>query len=137
MEAFEKVIQKTTERLYEDERLRSNLSDDEAQVVLGWAEEWVAAKITRADDENGARQIAQSELNRVRQAVSTMNTLAENPGALRLSEMLAAFEPQMRVQSILPRVLVFKILTRFITTMWATESERAAMLSSASNRSAQ
>lgn len=125
MELIQAVIQRTVEKLYEDEQLRSNLSDDEAKVVLGWAEDWLTAQISAADDENRARQIAQYEWTRVRHAVSTMNALAEQPGALRLSEAVAAFEPQMQVASILPRERVFKLLTQFIATMWQTQTKRA------------
>ena len=124
---LETVVQRAVEKLYDDEHLRSNLSDDEAKVVLGWAEGWLTAQISVADDETRARQIAQNEWVRVRQAVSTMSALAEQPGALRLSQALAAFEPQMQVASILPRARVFKLLTEFIATLWQTEAEHAAM----------
>ncbi len=133
MELIEAVIQRTVEKLYEDEQLRSNLNDEEAKVVLGWAEDWLTAQISAADDENRARQIAQNEWTRVRHAVSTINALAAQPGALRLSEAVAAFEPHMQVASILPRERVFKLLTQFIATLWQTQTERATTV----NRSPQ
>jgi hypothetical protein len=125
MELVEAIIQRTVEKLYEDEHLRSNLNDDEAKVVLGWAEDWLTAQIGAAEDENRARQIAQNEWARVRHAVSTMNALAAQPGALRLSEAVAAFEPQMQGTATWPRTTVLQLLTEFITTLWRTERTKA------------
>ena len=129
MEPFEKTIRRTTERLYEDEKLRTNLQDDEAKAVLGWAEDWLFAKISAADDDNQAKQIAQDELTRVRQAVTTMNTLAAKPGALKLSDMVAAFEPQMQAMTATPRAQIFKMLTEVISVMWRARDERVAKAS--------
>jgi hypothetical protein len=126
MEPFEKTIRRVSERLYEDEKLRANLADDEAQVVLGWAQEWLTNKIGAATDENQAQQIAQDELTRVRQAVTTINTLAAKPGALKLSEAVAAFEPQMQAMTATPRAQVFKMLTQVISVMWRAHDERVA-----------
>lgn len=126
MEPFEKTIRRVSERLYEDEKLRANLADDEAQVVLGWAEEWLTNKIGAATDENQAQQIAQDELTRVRQAVTTINALAAKPGALKLSEVVAAFEPQMQAMTATPRAQVFKMLTQVISVMWRAHDERVA-----------
>jgi hypothetical protein len=125
MDLIQSVIERTIEKLYEDERLRSNLSDDEAKIVLSWAESWLTTQISAAESENRARQIAQNEWARVRQAVSIINSLAEQPGTLRLSQALAAFEPQMQGAATWPRTTVLQLLTEFITTLWRTERTKA------------
>lgn len=119
MPSFDKVIQRTTERLYEDERLRSNFTDAEAKIVLGWAERWIRTRVSSAKDDATATQIAQSELAHVRQPIGAMNALAAKPGTLNLAEAVAALQPP-QAQSVLPRETVFKLLTAWLTTLWQT-----------------
>lgn len=135
MEPFAQTIQRTAERLYEDEKLRANLQDDEAKIVLGWAEDWLAAKISAAGDENQAKQIAQDEWTRVRQAVTTINTLAAKPGALKLSDMVATFEPPMQAMSASSRAQMFQMLTGVISALWRAQTERAASAPAAKTQS--
>lgn len=118
MNEFDQIIQRTTEKLYEDERLRSHLADDEAKIVLGWAEQWLTTQISSAHDSATATQIAQSEFGRVRQSVSAMNALATKPGALNLVDAVAAIQPTVQAQSALPRGTVFKLLTELLSTLW-------------------
>ena len=123
MEPFDQIIQRTTERLYQDERLRSHLTDDEAQVVLGWAESWLETQIAAASDDAHAAQIAQSEFARVRQTVGAMNALAAKEGALGLAEAVAALEPQIKTAQALPRETIFKLLTQLVGTMWRLQGK--------------
>ncbi len=118
MELFDKIIQQSTERLYEDERLRSHLTDAEAKIVLGWAENWITTQVRAAKNETQAQQIAQTESTRVRQTVSTMNTLAAKEGALDLTQAIAALQPQGKIQQAMSREKVFKLLTEWVTLMW-------------------
>ncbi|MBI5033068.1 MAG: hypothetical protein HZB51_21310 [Chloroflexi bacterium] len=118
MALFDKIIQQTTERLYEDERMRSNFTDDEAKIVLGWAQNWITSQVRTAKTEAQAQQIAQSESTRVRQTVGTLNTLAAKPGALNLNQAIAALEPQVKLQQAMPREKVFKLLTEWVTLLW-------------------
>lgn len=139
MGQFDSIIQRTVEKLYEDERLRSHLTDDEAKTVLGWAEQWLTTQISSAHDSNAATQIAQNEFARVRQAVSAMNTLAAKPGALNLADAVSAINPlaakpgalnpadaataipaSMQAQGALPRETLFKLITQWIATLWRT-----------------
>lgn len=127
MGQFDPIIQRTTEKLYEDERLRSHLTDDEAKVVLGWAEQWITAQVSTVKDTTQATQIAQNEYARVRQSVGTMNTLAAKPGALNLGDAVKALQlrmqPQTQAQGAQPRETVFKILTELLTKTWQTQGK--------------
>ena len=118
MELFDQITQQMTQRLYEDERLRSHLTDDEAQIVLGWAEGWLETQIAAADNDTHAAQIAQNEFARLRQTVGAMNTLAAKEGALSLAEAVAVLEPQVKIQQAMSRQDVFKLLTQLIGTLW-------------------
>ena len=118
MPQFDGIIQNAVEKLYEDERLRSNLIDSEAKVVLDWASGWVADRVRAARDETAAKQIVQGELARVRQAATALNALAKKPGALRLADAVAALEPSMQAQGAMSREQVLKLATELASAMW-------------------
>ena len=73
MGAFDSVIQSAAERLLEDEVLRSNLTDDEANVLFNWAIEWLEGRVSQSRDEAAARQAAQVEMARLRPALREIN----------------------------------------------------------------
>jgi hypothetical protein len=75
MGAHDKVIQGAAERLMEDERLRTNLTDEEAKQLMDWALAWLEARVFKAPDEVTARQTAQTEMTRLRPAISKINGL--------------------------------------------------------------
>ena len=75
MGAHDKVIQGAAERLMEDERLRTNLTDEEAKQLMDWALAWLEARVFKAPNEAMARQIAQTEMTRLQPAMSTINDL--------------------------------------------------------------
>jgi len=79
MGKYNKVVQGTAEKLLEDERLRANLDDEEANLVVNWAIEWLEGSVTKARDEATAKQIAQKEATRLRPAMQKINdTLSES-----------------------------------------------------------
>ncbi len=118
MAQFDKIIQSAVEKIYEDERLRSNLTDSEAKVVLDWASGWVADQVNAAHDETAAKQIVQGELARVRQTATALNALAKKPGALRLADAVAALEPSVQAQAAMSREQVLKLATDLASAMW-------------------
>jgi hypothetical protein len=73
MSKFERVVQGAAERLVEDEALRSNLTDDEMNVLINWAIEWLEGRVDKAADEAAARQAAQAEIKRLRPAMQEIN----------------------------------------------------------------
>ena len=123
MAPFEKTIRQATERFYEDERLRSNFTDDESKIVLDWAQRWIASRVALAKNDADAAQIAQSEIARVRQSVTAINTLAAKPGALTLAEAVAALQPQVQAASVMPREQVFKLVTELLSAMWQLQEQ--------------
>ncbi len=118
MPTFEKILQSTSEKLYGDERLRSNLSDEEAKMVLGWADAWIAERVNDAIDEVAAKQIAQSELARVKPVVAAINELGKKPGAPALGEAVAALA--LKPQPPLTRAQTFRVLGVLTSTVWKT-----------------
>lgn len=118
MGQFDSTIQRAVEKLYEDERLRSHLTDDEAKIVLGWAEQWLTAQIAAARDAAAAAQIAQTEMTRVRQSVNALNGLAAKPGMLNLADAVAAIQPAVQAQTAATRLQVFKLVTGLLTALW-------------------
>ena len=73
MSKFESIVQSAAERLLEDEVLRSNLTDDEANVLINWAIEWLEGHVATSRDEAAARQAAQAEIGRLRPALREIN----------------------------------------------------------------
>jgi hypothetical protein len=118
MAPYEKIVQRATESLYADERLRSNLTDDEAKVVLGWAAGRIADQINFAPDGTSATQIARDESTRVRQVLTALNTLAKKPGALRFADAMAALEPVIQVRQAMPREQILKLATELASAVW-------------------
>jgi hypothetical protein len=117
METFSRIADNAAEKLLDDERLRSNFTDDEAKIVLDWAIAWLQAQVSAARDEIQAQQVAQKEFARLKQAVIQMNQLAAQPGALRLADAIRTFEAPLQAQSF-DRLQVFKLLTVLTSAIW-------------------
>jgi hypothetical protein len=122
MQKYEQPIQRAAESLYGDERLRSNLTDSEAKIVLNWAASWVAGQVSAARDEPGAKQIAQNELARVRQIVGALNALAAKNATPRLEDAIAAINTGTPTSAPLTREQVLSLATLFATAMWKIRS---------------
>ncbi len=119
MAQFDKIVQGVAEKLLEDERLRSNLADGEAKIVLDWALGWIGAQVNAARDEAAARQIAQSEFERVRQVMGGLNTFAKKSGPLRLANGVTALAAYLETTgSALSREQVLTLLTTLMSAAW-------------------
>jgi hypothetical protein len=93
MSKFESVVQSAAERLVEDEALRSNLTDDEMNVLINWAIEWLEGRVDKASDAVAARQVAQAEIKRLRPALQEINhrlAAGETPDVGALSGLSSA-----------------------------------------------
>ena len=93
MSKFKSVVQGAAERLLEDEALRSNLTDDEMNVLINWAIEWLEGRVDKASDEAAARQVAQAEIKRLRPALQEINhrlAAGETPDVDVLSSLSSA-----------------------------------------------
>ena len=62
---FEDVMESAAEKLSGDERLRSNLTDDEFNPLLDWALAWLEKKMAKAKDKAAAQKIATEEMKRI------------------------------------------------------------------------
>ena len=80
MATFDKIIQSAAENLYGDERLRSNLTDDEGKIVLDWALGRISVQVNAAHHEVAAKLAAQKELARVRPVVAALNASIRQAG---------------------------------------------------------
>ena len=124
MAKFDKIISSTVEKLYADERLRSNLVDAEASSILGWGASWIETQITGARDEKAAQQIAQSELARVRAAIGALNALAKNPGAPCLGDAVAALDASLKGGKPFTRDETWQLLVALTSAAWKLRAKK-------------
>lgn len=120
----EHVAQPAAENLYEDERLRSNLSDSEASIVLNWAVQWIQGRLKEIVNDKTAAVVLQNETKRVRQAIASFNELAQKPGMIKLADAVNVLEPPLQAQS-LDRDQVFRLLTEMTSITWKLRDEKA------------
>lgn len=119
MAQFDRIIQNAAEKLYEDERLRSNLTDSEAKIVLDWAAGWITAQVSAARDEASAKEVAQNELARVRQTTTALNALAAKDATPRLADVIAAIDAGgAQTSATLTREQVLSLATTLATSLW-------------------
>lgn len=111
MATYDKVVSQAAESLLGDERLRSNMTDDEAQVAMDWALARVKAQASAAKDEAGANKVTQGELVRVRAVLSAVNQLLAKPGTPRLSDTVAAVETLLQSGKPFNRQEIIKLVT--------------------------
>ena len=117
MQKYEQAVRSAAESLYGDERLRSNLTDSQAKIILEWAVGWVAGQVNAAKDEVSAKQIAQGELTRVRQIASSLNALAAKNAAPRLDEVIAAIRAGASSSAALTSEQVLSLATTVTTAL--------------------
>jgi len=118
-----KIVRRATDQLYKDERARSNLTDDEARVVLDWAARWIEEQALAAPDEASAESAAQQALARVRPVIRALNTLAAQPDELRFADALNALEPSLQVSRSMRRAPLFQVLTALTSAVWKIQSD--------------
>ncbi len=124
MGTFDKVIRPIAEKMYEDESLRSNLTDSETKIVLDWALAWITERVNTARDEAAAKQIAQSEMTRVRPVVSAINASAKKPGTLKLADVVAALDAPLSGGKALTREEVFALVTGLTSAAWKMRTKK-------------
>ncbi len=113
-----RAAENAAESLYEDEQLRSNLTDAEANIVLKWASDWLSQRVSAASDEATAQQMAQDEVARVRSAVAAFNKLGKQSGNIRLSSAITTLDPILRGDRPFTREEMFSLLTALTTAAW-------------------
>ncbi len=124
MAPYDKIVEGVAENLTGDERLRSNLTDDEAKIVLDWALGRIRSRVEDAHDETNARQLVQNELARVRPVLQAINSFAKKPGTPRLADAVTAVESSLSAGKPLTRAETFGLLTGIVDTIWLLRSQR-------------
>ena len=122
MNKYENIVQGAVERLLEDERLRSSLSDDEANLLVNWAIRWLEQRVSTARDEVAARQIVQTEIARLRPCMSKVNDLLADDRAPTLAHAAKAFglsAPNAAASGILDRKALIQALTTGLAQEWS------------------
>lgn len=122
MGKYESVVQSAAEKLLEDERLRGNLTDDEANLLFNWAVEWLESRVDRAHDGTAARATAQAEAARLRLAISKINALliaGKTPTAADVAPALGLPTPKTTAQGVLDRKSLIQILTFQLAEEWS------------------
>jgi hypothetical protein len=121
MSNFESIVQSAAEKLMEDERLRANLTDEEANILVNWAIEWLEGHMAKASNEAAARQAAQAEVTRLRVAMQKINDLLVGDQAPVLSAAVKAFglPPALTAASkALDRKALIRSLTAQLAEAW-------------------
>jgi len=87
-------LQRAVESLLEDERLRSHLTDDEADVLLAWGQKQVelAAQTVSAAGEEASQENLDAVLRRIRSAMREINDLTGEKDSLSDKEMKQRLE---------------------------------------------
>lgn len=75
MTSFNSVLESAAEKLSGDERLRSNLTDDEFNPILDWAIARLEKKTAKAKDKTAAQKIVQTELKSIEMRMKAINDL--------------------------------------------------------------
>ncbi len=113
-----RAVERASESLYEDERLRSNLTDAEAEVILTWATDWLADRASAARDEAGAQRIVQAETPRVRAALAAMNDAVAGSSAPTLAQAIAMLEPTLTGDKPFTREELLTLLSSLAGAAW-------------------
>ncbi len=121
----DKTVESAAEGLYGDERLRSNLTDDEANLVLNWAVGWLekranvpAPGLAMGSKTPTAKRVSQASIDQVRQVVSSINGAARAPGTPRLDTTIPEILRPVVGDKPLTRQEVLKLLTVLAQTLW-------------------
>ncbi len=113
-----RAVESASEALYEDERLRSNLTDREASIILEWATAWLEEKAAAAKDEASAQRIVQAERPRLRAALLALNDLAQDAEEGSLAAAVVALEPILTGGNPFNRDELLSLMTMLLSAAW-------------------
>jgi hypothetical protein len=121
MGEYDSIIQSAAEKLLEDERLRGNLTDDEANLLINWAVGWLEGRVASTRDEAAARTAAQAEVARLRPAMQKINGLLaddKSPTMPEAARTLGVPAPPPAAQDVPDRQAVIRALTDQLSETW-------------------
>ncbi len=118
--SYEDVLESAAEKLSGDERLRSNLTDDEFAPMLDWAIKWLGVKTVKAKDKAAAQKIAAKELKRIESAMKGTNDLLKegNTPTLESAAKALKLKPPKRKIEVKDRASLIKEVLKLIEVEW-------------------
>jgi hypothetical protein len=122
MDRYDGVVEGAAGKILEDERLRGNLTDDEANLLVNWAVGWLESRVAGARDEAAARASALAEVARLRPAMSKINALlvtGKTPTAADVALALGLPASRATSQALLDRKALIQTLTAQLTEEWS------------------
>jgi hypothetical protein len=124
MPSFESQIESSLEQLQMDERLRSNLIDDEAKLLLEWATTRLMDSAGSNEDEAIGLETVRAETRRVKSALRIINDLFADDHNPTPTEALTALSlPLDQTVPPLPdRAALIKWLLAQLSTAWTNPS---------------
>jgi hypothetical protein len=118
---FEKTVQNAAEKLMEDERLRSNLDDSEANLLVNWAIGWVRQRVSVSGDQAAAQQVQQAELARLRPTMSSINALladGKTPNLVSATQALGLTGAKVVASGVHDRKAFIQFVTAQLVEEW-------------------
>jgi len=117
---FEDVIESAAEKLSSNERLRSNLTDDEFNPILDWAIAWLEKKTAKAKDNAAAQKIVQTESKRIETMMKTINDALKEGNTPTLESAASPLKiklPKKKI-GIRDRVMFIREVLKLIEGEW-------------------
>lgn len=127
MIGFENKIEMSLQQLLEDERLRSNLIDAEANLLFDWATTRLTNSVSLIADETVGIDALRAETRRVRSALCSINDLFDSdqlpapPAALTALD-LPPIDPMLPLPD---RLALIRWLLEQTSAAWANSSLEA------------
>ncbi len=117
MSSREEILRQAVESLMEDERLRSNLTDQEAEVVLNWASSWLEKRILSASEEK-VEEVASKEKKRVRNLLISLNNLLLYSHSPTLSMAVGLVEKHLNEGVPFSTKEILELITELAGIIW-------------------
>jgi len=117
MRSREEILRLAVESLMEDERLRSNLTDYEAEVVMNWANNWLERKILSAPEEK-VEEVARKEKERVRNLLISLNNMLLYSRSPTLSMAVGLVEKHLNEGVPLSTKEILELVTELAGIIW-------------------
>jgi|GEM_PF-1554241 hypothetical protein len=122
---FNDVVESAAGKLSSDERLRSNLTDDEFTPILDWALARLDEKTAAAGDATTAKQIAHNEMKRIESVMTTLNeslSSSATPTLAAAATLLKLKLPKQKIE-IRDRVSLIKEVLQLIEGEWGKSTK--------------
>jgi hypothetical protein len=113
MASYDSLLESAAEKLAGNERLRSNMTDDEFNPCLDWALARLTRAIAKAKDKEAAQKILEKDLKSVETILKTLNdALKDNktPTLESAAKLLKIKLPKQKIKVKARQVFISEIL---------------------------